>query len=96
MKTALAYIDYYVGTYSDTIRIATKSKEWIVLFRDQIRDVFEGVVQNFDVCQMPHIKCFDSICSLELIKVKKSTESCIVFNRADKKTSLNGCKIQRK
>ena len=85
MNASLAYIDYYAGTYGDTIRIATQSKDWIILFKGKIKDVLDGNMQNFDICQMPHIKCFDSIVSLELIKVKKCFTPCVTLKRIDGK-----------
>jgi len=85
MNDSLAYIDYYADAYGDTIRIATQSKDWIILFKEKIKDVFDGNVQNFDICQMPHIKFFDSIGNLELIKVKKSSSPCVLSKCADGK-----------
>ena len=85
MNDSLAYVDYYVGAYGDTIRIGTHSRDWIVLFKEKIKDVFNGNLQNFDICQMPHIKCFDSIGSLELIKVNKSRIPCVALKRINEK-----------
>lgn len=85
INIALAYVDYYIGAYGNTVRIATKSKDWVISFREKIEDVFNGNIQNIDICQMPHIKCFDSIGSLELIKVKKCYTPCVVLKCIDGK-----------
>ena len=85
MNNSLAYVDYYVGVYGDTIRIATHCRDWIVLFKEKIKDVFSGNIQNFDICQMPHTKCYDSISSLELIKIEKSSIPCVAMKRINEK-----------
>ena len=84
----LAYIDYYVGSYGDTVRIATSSKDWIILFRNKIREIFNGDIQSFDICKIPRIKCFNSISSLDLIKVKKSSSPCVVLKCVDGKNTF--------
>jgi hypothetical protein len=88
MNDSLAYISYYFGAYGDTIRIATHCKDWVMLFRKNIRDIFDENIQYFDICQMPYIKCFDSIDSLELIKVKIGSTPCVVLKRVDEKNTF--------
>jgi len=83
MDRLLAYIDYYNGAYGDTIRIATQSKDWIMLLREYILDIMNGEIESFDFCKIPNIKCFTSIDRLELIKVKTGSMSC--FAKAKKK-----------
>ena len=87
MNNSLTYIDYYVGSYGDTIRISTQSKDWIISLKEKIKDIFDGNIQNFDICQLPNIKCFDSIGSLELIKVEKSYTPCVILKRVDEKNN---------
>jgi hypothetical protein len=77
--TSLAYLDFYAGAYGNTIRIATKSKDWLILFREKLKDLLDGRINVCDICQIPHIQCFDTIGSLELTKVKKSSVPCVAL-----------------
>jgi len=79
MEKSLAYIDYYIGAYGDTLRISTQQKDWIVLFQKQIENILNGKMENFDFCKMQNLKRFDNIASLELIKVVRSSIPCIFF-----------------
>ena len=88
MNSSLAYIVYYVGAYGNTIRISTQSKEWIISLKEKLKEILNGNKQNFDICQMPYINCFDSIGSLELIKVNKSYTPCVILKRINEKKQL--------
>jgi len=79
MSKALANIDYYLGDYGKTIRIATQSKEWVIMLKEEIEELFNGNLQSVDLCKMPHINCSDSISSLDLIKVKENPKSRFFF-----------------
>ena len=84
MNSSLLWFSYYDGAYGDTIRIATHSGNCIVQLKDKIQDLFDGNLQSFDFCQMSNAKCLDSIYSLELFRVMKSTSPCITLYREGK------------
>ena len=85
MNNLLAYIVYYAGAYGNTIRIATRSENWIRLLKENVINVLEGNTNSFDICKMPYIKCFESISSLLLLKVGKSKPPCIILECIDQK-----------
>jgi hypothetical protein len=80
MKIQSTYIDYYIGSYGDTIRIAFKNKNWAISFRENITKILKNEIDKFDICKLADTECSNTIDELKLIKVLKSTIPCIVTN----------------
>jgi len=84
MNSQLTDIDYGVGAYGKTIRIATQNKQWILELRKNILKLFNGDTAEFDICKLVDTKCSSTICELLLIRVSKSTVPCVTINDAGK------------
>jgi len=84
MSILPAYIDYYVGAYGKTIRIATESKHWVLLLKENIMKVRDNNIDALDVCKLPNTRHSDAIHELKLTKVSYSPMPCITTNPRNK------------
>ena len=80
MNIQSAYIDYYVGSYGKTIRIAVKNKPWVTSFRDNIIKIFMNENDRLDICKLDDTECSETINELMLIRVSEGTTPCMVLN----------------
>lgn len=84
-----AYIDYYIGAYGKTIIIITQSRDWLMLFKDNIVKFMDNSLDKLDVCQLNGVGHSKSISKLIIVKTENSVFPCITANSENKGTAFN-------
>ena len=74
MKKIEASIDYYHGAYGLTIRIDTKSREWIGCLKSNIIELIKGNIERIEIHRMGSVE-ISNLESLVLLKKNDTEES---------------------
>ena len=83
MSADSTHIVYYSGAYGNTIRIATRSRCWLIMLKDVLTEILDGKYDTVDICQLKDVAIHKSINGLVLSRTRKSTKPCVfceIFN----------------